>query len=122
MIRQVRGFKEAGFGGSFLHSRGGLLTEYMGSEWWEVMDAAVRTSKEIGSMHGFMMRIMPSGFAGGKIPLVSEDFHARCLTRVEKDEEVDEIDSVLYEDDRYRYIIHRPDENGWFNGTYYTTC
>jgi hypothetical protein len=122
VIRQVRGFKEAGFGGSFLHSRGGLLTEYMGSEWWEVMDAAVRTSKEIGINAWFYDEDKwPSGFAGGKIPLVSEDFHARCLTRVEKDEEVDEIDSVLYEDDRYRYIIHKARMgNGWFNGTCYT--
>src|SRR5690554_2540009 len=48
IIRQINGFKDGGFGGSFLHSRGGLLTEYMGTEWWEAMDTPVRSSKELG--------------------------------------------------------------------------
>ncbi len=122
VIRQVGGFKDAGFGGSFLHSRGGLLTEYMGPEWWEVMDAAVRTSKENGIKAWFYDEDKwPSGFAGGKIPLITDDFHARCLSRIDKTEKVSDIDLVLYEDDRFKYIIHKARMgNGWFNGTCYS--
>jgi hypothetical protein len=108
LARQIHGFKSGGFGGSFLHSRAGLLTEYMGSEWWEAMDVAVRTSKEIGITAWFYDEDKwPSGFAGGKIPLLSEDFHARCLSRVRKGEILEDIDSVLFEDDCFKYIIHK---------------
>ena len=122
LIRQIKGFKAGGFGGSFLHSRGGLLTEYMGREWWETMDVAVRTSKEIGIKAWFYDEDKwPSGFAGGKIPLISEDFHARCLSRVDKNEKLKESDQVVFEDDHFNYIIHKARMgNGWFNGTCYT--
>lgn len=121
LIRQINGFKEGGYGGSFLHSRGGLLTEYMGKEWWEAMDVAVRTSKEIGIKAWFYDEDKwPSGFAGGKIPLMSEDFHARCLSRVDKNEKVKEDAQVLIEDDHFKYIVHKARMgNGWFNGTCY---
>jgi len=121
LIRQINGFKEGGYGGSFLHSRGGLLTEYMGKEWWEAMDVAVRTSKQIGLKAWFYDEDKwPSGFAGGKIPLMNEEFHARCLSRVDKNENVNDDDKVLFEDGKFRYIIHKARMgNGWFNGTCY---
>ena len=121
LIRQINGFKEGGYGGSFLHSRGGLLTEYMGKEWWEAMDVSVRTSKQIGLKAWFYDEDKwPSGFAGGKIPLMSEEFHARCLSRIDKNEKVKDDDKVLFEDGKFRYIIHKARMgNGWFNGTCY---
>ena len=33
--RQVGVMDEAGIGGFMMHARGGLLTEYMGKEWFE---------------------------------------------------------------------------------------
>lgn len=122
VIRQMKGFKDAGFGGSFLHSRGGLLTEYLGTEWWEVMDVAVRTSKEVGLNVWFYDEDKwPSGFAGGKIPLITDEFHARCLSRIDKNVKVRELDDVIYEDNRYKYVVHKARMgNGWFNGTCYS--
>ena len=35
IIRQIHGFREGGHGGSFLHSRTGLLIGYMGKKWWD---------------------------------------------------------------------------------------
>ena len=121
IVRQIDGFKAGGFGGAFLHSRGGLLTEYMGKEWWEVMDAAVRRSKQIGLNAWFYDEDKwPSGFAGGKVPLMSEEFHARCLTRIAKNDRVSPSDKVLFEDTNYKYIIHKARMgNAWFNGTAY---
>ena len=121
IVRQIDGFKAGGFGGAFLHSRGGLLTEYMGKEWWDVMDAAVRRSRQIGLNAWFYDEDKwPSGFAGGKVPLMSEEFHARCLTRIAKNDRLSPSDKVLFEDTNYKYIIHKARMgNAWFNGTAY---
>jgi hypothetical protein len=121
LIRQIHGFKTGGFGGSFLHSRGGLLTEYMGHDWWEAMDAAVKTSKQIGLKAWFYDEDKwPSGFAGGKIPLMNEEFHARCLSRIDKNERIKENVQVLLEDNQFKYFVHKASMgNSWFNGTAY---
>jgi hypothetical protein len=72
MARQIHDFKEAGYGGFFLHSRTGLLTEYLGREWWDAMDAGVRAAKQTGLKAWFYDEDKwPSGFAGGKVPLAS---------------------------------------------------
>lgn len=39
--RQVRIMDEAGVGGYFMHARGGLLTDYMGDEWFDNVRAAI---------------------------------------------------------------------------------
>ncbi|MCK4982252.1 MAG: hypothetical protein KAS17_04960, partial [Victivallaceae bacterium] len=41
MIRQVEEFHRAGMGGFFLHSRIGLITEYLGEEWMDALRAAI---------------------------------------------------------------------------------
>ena len=46
LVRQAGIMKEMGLGGYFMHSRAGLITEYLGDEWFdlinEVADAAER--------------------------------------------------------------------------------
>ncbi|MBK9390851.1 MAG: hypothetical protein IPN68_11880 [Bacteroidetes bacterium] len=44
--RQVEEFAKGGYGGVYLHSRTGLLTEYLGTNWWKVMDAGFKSSSE----------------------------------------------------------------------------
>jgi len=39
LIRQIRVMKEMGFGGFFMHSRTGLATEYLGDEWFSLVNA-----------------------------------------------------------------------------------
>ena len=39
--RQIRDMKEKGFGGFFMHARGGLMTEYLSDEWFECIEASV---------------------------------------------------------------------------------
>ena len=50
--RQVRLMDEAGIGGYFMHARGGLLTEYMGEEWFDNVKAAVEEGTDRG-MHSW---------------------------------------------------------------------
>lgn len=117
--RQLGIFKAGGFGGSFLHSRIGLLTEYLSDEWFSIMAEGVKRSQALGLDAWFYDEDKwPSGFAGGIVPLKNEAFRARSLLRVKKDQAVTVPDTVLFEDASYKYVCHvDPLGNAWFNGT-----
>ncbi len=86
IIRQIREFKDAGFGGFYLHSRSGLITEFLGEDWWKVMQAAVDAANEVGLRCMFYDEDKwPSGYAGGIIPRMSEDYRAKCLANGKQD-------------------------------------
>lgn len=78
--RQIRIFHQMGFGGSFLHSRVGLATEYLGTEWFDLTRACIDESKKL-QMEAWLYDEdrWPSGPAGG---LVTNDprFQAKVLT------------------------------------------
>ncbi|MBQ6021406.1 MAG: hypothetical protein IJL25_00605 [Clostridia bacterium] len=67
LVRQAHIMKKMGFGGYFMHSRTGLITEYLGEEWFrlinEVADAAERDGMEAWL---YDEDRWPSGSAGGK--------------------------------------------------------
>ncbi len=117
--RQMEAFKAGGFGGAYLHSRIGLLTEYLGADWWTAMDAGVRAAERLGIEAWFYDEDKwPSGFAGGIVPLASEDYHARALLRLDKAAPLPERAEVLAEDGAYRYVCWKvPMGDAWFNGT-----
>ncbi|HMQ63720.1 MAG TPA: hypothetical protein PKE06_23760, partial [Flavilitoribacter sp.] len=46
--RQIKDFKQAGFGGFYLQTRARVITEYLGAEWWEKMDAGRDARQERG--------------------------------------------------------------------------
>ena len=67
--RQIRLMNEAGLGGYFMHARGGLLTEYMGEEWFQNGSAAIDEGKKCGMLPwGYDENGWPSGFANGIVP------------------------------------------------------
>ncbi len=102
---QIKGFREAGLGGCYLHARTGLLTEYMGEDWWEVMDAAVKAAGKSGLHAWFYDEYnWPSGYAGGAVPAVGPEYRAKCLARLQRDTPLPEGSRVLAEDERYRYV------------------
>ncbi|MBR5427057.1 MAG: hypothetical protein IK118_01805 [Clostridia bacterium] len=67
LVRQAHIMKEMGLGGFFMHSRLGLITEYLGDEWFdrinEVADAAEKDGMEAWL---YDEDRWPSGSAGGK--------------------------------------------------------
>jgi hypothetical protein len=121
ITKQVYGFSDEGFGGFFMHSRGGLITGYMGKEWWQAIDAAVAASKRTGIKSWLYDEDKwPSGFGGGLVPLKSEDYHARCLSRINKNQKPGNGERIIFEDDRFRYIEHKSMMgSSWFDGTTY---
>lgn len=117
--RQLVGFKAGGFGGTFLHSRVGLLTEYLSPRWFELMAAGVKSSQQLGLDAWFYDEDKwPSGFAGGIVPRKDPAFRARSLLRVPKDRPVHAPDTVLFTDATHHYVCHvYPMGDSWFNGT-----
>ncbi len=77
LLRQIDIIEEMGFGGYFMHSRTGLETEYLGEEWFELIDkcAAYGNAKGMESWLYDEDR-WPSGSAGG---LVTEEEKYRAM-------------------------------------------
>lgn len=121
LARQIGEFAKGGYGGVYLHSRTGLLTEYLGKDWWKAMDAGV-SACEANDIYAWFYDEdkWPSGFAGGIVPLKSEDYHARCLMRLSKKKSVPDGATILYQDSTWYYLSYKTRSgNAWFNGTCY---
>ncbi|GGD98153.1 glycosyl hydrolase [Paenibacillus nasutitermitis] len=66
LLRQIHVLKDMGFGGFFMHSRTGLITEYMGEEWFDLINACADEAEKLG-MEAWLYDEdrWPSGTAGG---------------------------------------------------------
>ena len=65
---QIHKMDDVGIGGFFMHARGGLQTEYMGKEWFDNVEAAVKTAEETGmSAWAYDENGWPSGFGNGYV-------------------------------------------------------
>lgn len=79
--KQVGELKEGGVGGYFMHARSGLKTEYLSDEWFDCIGAGI----DEGAKKGLGAWIYdeegwPSGFAGGRVPELGEDYQAKFIT------------------------------------------
>jgi len=100
--RQLRGFKEAGWGAVITRTFNGLRTEYLGEEWMQALDAIVETAAELGMKVWFQAGYMPNG-----IPDLPAEFEHRVLTARPKDEPAGDGEEVLGEDDACAYVASR---------------
>ncbi len=68
LVRQAHVMKEMGLGGYFMHSRSGLITEYLGDEWFDLINE-VADAAEADGMEAWLYDEdrWPSGSAGGKV-------------------------------------------------------
>jgi len=97
LVHQLRDMKAHGMGGFFMHSREGLETEYMGTEWLECVRETVRAAAEEG-MGAWLYDEdrWPSGAAGGLVPARGGDaFRAKVITIEECDTLPKEKEDVL---------------------------
>ena len=107
--RQIAIMDEAGIGGYFMHARGGLLTEYMGKEWFDNVRASIEEGDKRG-MHSWAYdeNGWPSGFGGGKVNGLGDEYRQKSLhTEPLTDENKDAPCTVLVKDGvRYFYRIN----------------
>lgn len=119
ITRQIGLMKEAGYGGAFLHSRIGLLTPYLETEWFGMMEAGTRALQANGmDVWYYDEDKWPSGFAGGIVPRADPDYQARSLIRMPKGYTPQAPDSLLWEDDSWVYVCRvNPMGQPRYNGT-----
>ncbi|MDY6368092.1 MAG: hypothetical protein SPL13_06230 [Clostridia bacterium] len=80
LVSQIKWMKDCGFGGFFMHARGGLITEYLSDDWFKCIDACVDAAKKYGlDAWAYDENGWPSGFAGGKL-LEDENNRDKYLT------------------------------------------
>lgn len=85
LLRQLDEFEAQGFGGFYMHSRVGLITGYLSSEWMALVEACVTAAEKKG-MKAWLYDEdrWPSGFAAGVVPRLDERFRDRCLALVDE--------------------------------------
>lgn len=68
LLRQIDVFHQMGLGGFTMHCRTGMATEYMGSEFMDMVKACVAYAKSLGmEAHLYDEDRWPSGFGGGLV-------------------------------------------------------
>lgn len=78
--RQFREMLKAGFSGAFFHSRAGLVSEYLGKEWFDAMEATLEAAREAdGYLWLYDEDLWPSGNAGGQVAAHGEAFRMAWL-------------------------------------------
>src|SRR5688572_25879629 len=81
--RQVTDLIGRGFSGVFFHSRTGLVTSYLGDEWMDALQTAVRAARGAGGTCWIYDEDMwPSGNAGGMIASQSQAFRAAAMVPI----------------------------------------
>ncbi len=72
--QQLEEFHRQGIGGVFVHPRPGLMTEYLGTEWFRLWKLAAEEGKKLGmEVNIYDENSYPSGFAGGHVPSRAPD-------------------------------------------------
>ncbi len=84
--RQIGEMKKARVGGYFMHARSGLKTPYLSEEWFDCIEAGIEGAKETGlNAWAYDEEGWPSGFAGGAVPAICEDYQAKYISLEEYD-------------------------------------
>ncbi len=77
---QIDEMKKVGINGFFMHARGGLETEYMGEDWFNLIEVCMDYAESLGmDAWAYDENGWPSGFADGKVPAAGEEFQQKWL-------------------------------------------
>lgn len=78
--RQFRDMLKAGFSGACFHSRSGLISEYLGKEWMDAIEATLETARELGGrLWLYDEDLWPSGSASGQVAALGTDYRMAWL-------------------------------------------
>lgn len=87
LSKQLTALLKAGCSGGFLHSRVGLVTEYMSPEWMEaVKHCCEEARKQNTSLWLYDEDRFPSGYAGGAVLNVDDSLRAKALCLIKEGE------------------------------------
>ncbi len=78
--RQLNDFSMGRFSGVIIHSRAGLRMQYMGEQWFRLYRAALEECDRLGLEAWIYDEDgWPSGFAGGRVPSLGEEYWMKTL-------------------------------------------
>ena len=123
--RQIFEMAEKGWGSYFIHSRVGLVTEYLSAEWMALVRSCIETAQSTGTYAWLYDEDKwPSGYAGGAVAEIDEAYRSRALVLLSASQ-ISEGDTILAEvnrEGRGFYICKRVSQLGsvWFNGACYS--
>ena len=133
LVRQIDVMKEMGLGGFFMHSRTGLETEYLGDEWFELINACADYGEKLG-MEAWLYDEdrWPSGLAGGIVSKNPEYRQKAILLEINPEGEGDQVIAEFSCDldgavctnlgtggARLRFSIVEQGRSGFYNGYTY---
>jgi len=124
LLRQITEMHKKGYGGFFMHSRVGLVTEYLSKEWFYLVKKCIEHAKKLNMLAWIYDEDKwPSGFAGGAVALKNPSYRHKFLVllkedQVEQDDEV--LSSFVHRNTKY-IVAKRTMRLGdkWFNGSCY---
>jgi len=124
LLRQITEMHKKGYGGFFMHSRVGLVTEYLSKEWFYLVKKCIEHAKKLNMLAWIYDEDKwPSGFAGGAVALKNPSYRHKFLVllkedQVEQDDEV--LSSLVHRNTKY-IVAKRTMRLGdkWFNGSCY---
>ena len=86
--RQLDELLKAGFSGGFLHSRVGLVTEYMSEDWLDAVRCCCEAAKERNTaLWLYDEDRFPSGYAGGAVLAQKDSLRTKALCLIPAGEE-----------------------------------
>jgi len=133
LLRQIDVMKEMGMGGFFMHSRTGLETEYLGEEWFELINACADYAETIG-MEAWLYDEdrWPSGLAGGIVSQHPEFRQKAILLEIDPEGDGEnvvaeftcDLDGVICTNlglgsTHLRFSITEQGKSGFYNGYTY---
>src|SRR5690554_4562779 len=88
--RDLKTFAEQKIGGVFIHARAGLDISYLGKEWFKAYQLTINECKKYGiEIWIYDEQGWPSGFAGGAVSKLGENYSLKYLVLTNQKEEVD---------------------------------
>ena len=99
--RQLRGFKDAGWGAVITRTFNGLRTEYLSEEWMEALEVVVETARELDMKVWFQAGYMPNAF-----PDLPQELQHEVLVAQSRGEEPTD-GTVVAEDGESLYVARR---------------
>lgn len=115
IIQRIHEFHEQGFRGFFMHSRGGLLTPYLSEDWFH----ACRTAADEAAKYGMEAWIYdedgwPSGFAGGRVNALGEEYLSKFFVFVtEKPENIQHVIASYRKEEEGYVVCEFDDADVW---------
>lgn len=74
---------DVGLSGGFFHSRHGLITDYLGDEWFAAMEAALEVARrKDGYLWLYDEDLWPSGNAGGQVAGAKDEYRSTLLSAI----------------------------------------